>query len=336
MGQWHSAKVFAFVTPCMHPLSGQRSEHSSSSHHCSCCLCRDPGLDASAPCRCLDAAAVSQGQWYLVQAKVAPPSPLTAAKGPLKQPQDQGRANPLEQQLCHYPWPRHTEENLARVWWSFPGCVLCEDPEPLIFMLKSLQGKNLEGAEFSCAFKIHAFKTPTFISWTAEISCCEIIFCENTNPPHTSHWKYFFPVSRISISFEVCLLLINREGVFFLFKFVLVQGPFFVTVHLLAHVAVGGRSRGSQELQSHSCQSRSHMWPRSPCAGPPPTVPTGEWCRGHCGMYSRELAPLWGRQPLLVGVTDQALAVCRTGTGSHHSLSAPQGAAQGALFCSLN
>lgn len=176
----------------IHAYSGQWSEHSSSSHHCSCCLCRDPGLDASVTCQCLDAAAVSHGQWHLVQAKVAPPSPLTAAKGPLKQPQEQGRANPLEQQLCCYPWPRHTEENLARVWWSFPGCVLCEDPEPLIFMLKSLQGKNLEGAEFSRAFKIHAFKTHTFISWTAEISCCEIIFCENTNPPHTSHWKYFF------------------------------------------------------------------------------------------------------------------------------------------------
>lgn len=142
MGQWHSAKVFAFVTPYMHPLSGQLSEHSSSSHHCSCCLCRDPGLDASAPCWCLDAAAVL-GHWRLVRAKVFPQAPLTAVKGPLKQPQDQGRANPLEQQLCHYPWPRHAEENLARVWWNFPGCVLCEDPEPLIFMLKSLQGNNL-------------------------------------------------------------------------------------------------------------------------------------------------------------------------------------------------
>lgn len=48
--------------------------------------CKGPSQDFSVPCQCLDAASVPQGQWHLAQAKATLQAPLTAAKGPIKQP----------------------------------------------------------------------------------------------------------------------------------------------------------------------------------------------------------------------------------------------------------
>lgn len=78
--------------------------------------------------------------------------------------------------------------------------------------------------------------------------------------------KFFFPVSRIS--FEVNFVLIEREGLIFLFKYALVKRPFFVTVHfaetLWTHLAVGGKYPGCQEQQSHSGQCSRHVCPAVP------------------------------------------------------------------------
>lgn len=71
--------------------------------HGSCSQRKDPKQDCAAPCRCLDDATVPQGQQHLAQAKAALQAPLTAAKGPIDQTQDQGRANHLHRWLYRYP-----------------------------------------------------------------------------------------------------------------------------------------------------------------------------------------------------------------------------------------
>lgn len=86
------------------------------------------------PCHCQDAATVPQGWWHLAEAKATLQAPPASAKGPIKQTRDQGSANCLEWWLYNYPWPRHAEENLVRMWWS-------RKPSPLIFYAKELIGK---------------------------------------------------------------------------------------------------------------------------------------------------------------------------------------------------
>lgn len=86
----------------------------------------------------------------------------------------------------------------------------------------------------------------------------------------------FFPISRISISLEVNFVLIEREGLIFLFKYVFVKRPFFVTVHfaetLWTHLAVGGKYPGCQEQQSHSSQSNSTCVPQVPALDTQPQL----------------------------------------------------------------
>lgn len=218
------------------------------------------------------------------------------------------------------------EENLVRVWWSLPGCVLCKEPESLVSMLKHLQGSNLEGAEFTCAFKTH-----TFISWTAEISCCEVIFCENTNPPHTSHWKCFF-----CFQDKYLFLLIKREGFIFFSSLSLSKGHFFSQCTLQDPCwPTWLWEERVMAPRSSSPTPASPAHTASPCTGRPPTAPTGEQCWGHHGRYRRELGPLWGRQcrgaactpSRLVGITDQPPAgfsqnrrVCMGRQPPHHLL----------------